>query len=441
MTTFATIPLDQVTIHPDNVRRDAAADEELVESIRSQGILQPLGVVEADGQYLLIAGHRRYDGARQAGLTSVPAVVLDHLTTRAQQIEAMLVENGRRVDLTPMEEAKAYEQLTFEGYKPKDIAKATGRAVATVQSRLKLNNLNDDAQTKIHARELSLDDALKLTQLEDHPELLEEVLATVGTNNFDLALRQAFQRIARDAEWEQRRAGFTAKGLTKVEMPDNGWSHTTGPCPHDWRPTLEADAWTESTHSGPILVVTTVPGSDSSTTETPEERKHRESEWEKQQVEREAERAAKAAAQALRVEHLRKILDPAKFSTPVLAVLRLAVTGQVVGWQTDELALFGDVTVTREPNQYGDDWGIAEQVKGLPDKTVSGLVFAPLLADLEGNLERADFTAKAGRAKHALAYYDLLVATGYVLADVETAHRDAVAANLAVLEAHEAEAA
>jgi hypothetical protein len=113
-TTFEpALDVKNIKAHPANPRRKAIADDEMVASIKGQGLIQPIVVApaaEGDG-YVVIAGHRRLDGMKKARKRTTPAIVRTDLTSDAQQIEAAVVENVHRVDLSPMEEAEAFEQL------------------------------------------------------------------------------------------------------------------------------------------------------------------------------------------------------------------------------------------------------------------------------------------------------------------------------------------
>lgn len=111
----------EIKEHPDNPRQVVTADEELVDSVRAVGVLEPLVVAPPHSgiparsmhgaTWVLIAGHRRLAAAKAAGLDTVPAIARTDLTSRAAQVEAMLVENLHRADLTPVEEGDAYQLL------------------------------------------------------------------------------------------------------------------------------------------------------------------------------------------------------------------------------------------------------------------------------------------------------------------------------------------
>ncbi|MDH7568587.1 MAG: ParB/RepB/Spo0J family partition protein, partial [Armatimonadota bacterium] len=100
------IPLEQITPNPYQPRgeMDPARLQELVDSIRLHGILQPLVVRPHQGAYQLVAGERRFRAAQAAGLTEVPAVVRD--CTNRDLLELALIENLQREDLNPIEEAR-----------------------------------------------------------------------------------------------------------------------------------------------------------------------------------------------------------------------------------------------------------------------------------------------------------------------------------------------
>lgn len=218
MTTLAHVPLQQIGTHPSNPRFDAVADSDMVASVEAQGILTPVTLAPAlDGDgYVLIGGHRRLDAATKAGLTQLPAIIREDLVMEAQQVEAMLVENLHRVDLTPVEEAQAYEQLTLFGMDVAAIAEATGRSASTVKSRLKLNGLPDGAKAKVHAGDATLLDAEALLEFSDSPEVLAELEASFGSDNFAWRVRHARDNAARTARNAKELEELLAAGAVRV---------------------------------------------------------------------------------------------------------------------------------------------------------------------------------------------------------------------------------
>ncbi len=147
MESLKLIPLSQLHPHPHNPRGpvDPLSVEELADSIREKGILQPLLVVPNEGSYLTVAGHRRHCAALLAGLVEAPCIVRNDLTD-VQQEELMLIENLQRKDLSPLQEAKAFNRLVRQGYTRADIARNTGVNQARVQTSLQILKLTEAVQ-------------------------------------------------------------------------------------------------------------------------------------------------------------------------------------------------------------------------------------------------------------------------------------------------------
>ncbi|MFN0073929.1 MAG: ParB/RepB/Spo0J family partition protein [Chloroflexota bacterium] len=159
------IDLDAIIPNPNQPRDrfDTAALEELADSIREHGVLQPLLVSQREGGYTLIAGERRWRAARRAGLSAVPALIKE--VTSRQQLELALVENIQRQDLSPLESANAYQQLIQEhGLTQEEVAQRVGKNRSTVANTLRLlrlpseaiEALNSGTITEGHARALLL---------------------------------------------------------------------------------------------------------------------------------------------------------------------------------------------------------------------------------------------------------------------------------------------
>ena len=137
-------PVDRIVRQADQPRKsyDKQALEQLVESIRERGVIQPLVVRRrADGKgYELIAGERRWRAAQMAGLLEVPVVIKD--VTDAEAFEIALIENIQREDLNPLEEAVAFQQMIDDsGYTQAEVADRIGCDRTTVTNRLRLLGL------------------------------------------------------------------------------------------------------------------------------------------------------------------------------------------------------------------------------------------------------------------------------------------------------------
>lgn len=176
------VPIEAISPNPWQPRTamDPHELEELAQSIRTHGVMQPLVVTSSDkaNSYTLIAGERRLRASSLAGLTSVPVVIKD--VTPQAMLELAIVENVVRADLSPLEEARAYKQLIEDfGLTQSDVAERVGRSRASIANTLRLLNSPDQVQqalaegriTEGHARAL-----LGLPSSADQLVVLEAVL-------------------------------------------------------------------------------------------------------------------------------------------------------------------------------------------------------------------------------------------------------------------------
>jgi ParB family chromosome partitioning protein len=155
---FAIIELERLIPNPRQPRThfDPEALEALAGSIREHGILQPLLVSEdGPGRYVILAGERRWRAAKQAGIERVPVVIRERVDGQ-KELELALVENLQRRDLTPLEEARAYEELrTGRGLSQAQIANRVGIDRSTVANSLRLLKLPETVQRLIESGRLS----------------------------------------------------------------------------------------------------------------------------------------------------------------------------------------------------------------------------------------------------------------------------------------------
>lgn len=158
----AYLDVSQIHPHPANVREDLGDLTELVDSIRSHGVLQPLVVrphPRISDAFELLAGHRRYAAARQAGCDRVP-VTVRHGVDEGQALELMLVENCQRRELNAMEKAEAMGALINRDYTAADISRKTGIASSTVSYYLTLLELDEASRDKVRAGQVTASDAV-----------------------------------------------------------------------------------------------------------------------------------------------------------------------------------------------------------------------------------------------------------------------------------------
>ena len=145
--------------------------QELVDSIRQHGIIQPLIVRLADGRYELIAGERRWRAAQEAGLSQAPVIVRS--ASDFEVLELSLIENLQRADLNPIEEAQGYARLANEfRLRQEDIARAVGRSRAAVSNAMRLLDLHPQIQSWLNQGLLSVGHAKVLLGLKAQEEQL-----------------------------------------------------------------------------------------------------------------------------------------------------------------------------------------------------------------------------------------------------------------------------
>jgi len=162
------VPVDRITTNPDQPRTrfDDESLEELAASMKEVGVLQPI-IVTGDGEgYVLIAGERRWRAAKRAGLAVIPAVVRE--STGTSTLVEALVENVQRQDLTPLEEAHAYQQLLENyGMTQEQVAVRVGKSRPSISNTLRLLQLPIEVQELVESGELTAGHARALVGLED----------------------------------------------------------------------------------------------------------------------------------------------------------------------------------------------------------------------------------------------------------------------------------
>jgi ParB family transcriptional regulator, chromosome partitioning protein len=166
-------------------RKDFGHDalQELVDSIRQHGIIQPLIVRQINGRHELIAGERRWRAAQEAGLTQVPVII--RIASDLEVLELSLIENLQRADLNPIEEAQGYARLASEfGMRQEEIAAKVGRSRAAVANAMRLLDLHPQIQIWLTQNLLSVGHAKVLLGLkapEDQLDIAETVLRRSAT--------------------------------------------------------------------------------------------------------------------------------------------------------------------------------------------------------------------------------------------------------------------
>lgn len=140
--------------------------DELAESIRTHGIIQPLILKKTGERYMIIAGERRFRAARKAGLTSLPAIVKD--VDKRELLELSIIENIQREDLNPIEAAEAMEMLMQEhGLTQEELSKRIGKSRSAIANALRLLNLPQKTRECLASGALSEGHAKVLLSLKD----------------------------------------------------------------------------------------------------------------------------------------------------------------------------------------------------------------------------------------------------------------------------------
>jgi ParB family chromosome partitioning protein len=179
------IPIEHLKPNPRNPRRIFADTEldELSQSIRERGIIQPIVVRSAkDGaqSFEIIAGERRWRASQRAGLHEVPIVVLE--VTDAEALELAIIENIQRADLNPLEEAAGYQALASQySHSQDDIAHIVGKSRSHVANTLRLLKLPDSVKTYINQGKLTAGHARALINQTD-PEGVARDIVEKGLN-------------------------------------------------------------------------------------------------------------------------------------------------------------------------------------------------------------------------------------------------------------------
>lgn len=179
------------TFHEDKL-------EELAQSIREVGVMQPIVVRRVEMNYQIVAGERRWRAAQRAGLTRIPAVVKE--VPDEKVLELALIENIQREELTPIEEAHAYQRLMEEmGWTQEELAAHVGKDRATVSNMVRLLRLPLDVQKLVEDRIISMGHARALLSLNN--DALQRKLAQVIAEK-QLSVRDAEALVKRALKGE-----------------------------------------------------------------------------------------------------------------------------------------------------------------------------------------------------------------------------------------------
>jgi len=189
------LPINTICPNPNQPRRnfDEDALQELADSIREHGVLEPLIVRPVGGSYEIVVGERRWRACQIAGVTTVPVLIRD-LSDR-DAMELALVENLQREDLNPIEEAEAYRRLLDEfGLTQEEVARRVGKERSTVANRLRLLGLRGRSREALEKGEISAGHAKVLLSItsDAHRDAVVRRIVDEG-----LSVRQTEQLVRR----------------------------------------------------------------------------------------------------------------------------------------------------------------------------------------------------------------------------------------------------
>jgi ParB family chromosome partitioning protein len=197
------IPLEMIEANPDQPRTHLGNIEELANSVREKGVLEPILVRQvAPNKYQIISGERRFRAATMAGLDEIPAIELD--VDDKEQLEIALIENIQRKDLTAFEEAEGYLALQQRfNYTHEKISQVIGKSRTTVTETLLINDIPD--RIRLMCREAGIANKSVLVQVAraGNEEAMEDVVTAYASGELD---RDALRKQT-SAKQETKKAG------------------------------------------------------------------------------------------------------------------------------------------------------------------------------------------------------------------------------------------
>ena len=195
------VPLERIDRNPYQTRTafDQAALDELARSIEATGVVQPVTVRSMpNGQFQLIAGERRWLASKQAGKTTIPAMVVQ--ASDAQTMEMTIVENLQRADLNPIEQARAFDRLGREFHLTQEqMATRTGKDRASIGNFLRLLKLPEPVQSQLESGWLSFGHAKALMALES-PEQIVGAVKKINALSLSVRATESYVKRLLDPE-------------------------------------------------------------------------------------------------------------------------------------------------------------------------------------------------------------------------------------------------
>ncbi|ALC07150.1 hypothetical protein CDES_14135 [Corynebacterium deserti GIMN1.010] len=214
--TYLEIPIEQIRPNPQQPRQefDPQALDELVHSISEFGLMQPIVVRKAEDGFELIMGERRWRASKRAGLDVIPAIVRE--TEDGAMLRDALLENIHRVQLNPLEEAAAYQQLLEEfGVTQAELADKLGRSRPVITNMIRLLGLPVNVQTKVAAGVLSAGHARALLGLKGGDEAQDALATRIIAEGLSVRATEEIVLLSNRGEKDEEK-----KPRTKQETPE-----------------------------------------------------------------------------------------------------------------------------------------------------------------------------------------------------------------------------
>jgi ParB family chromosome partitioning protein len=183
-TRYVNIDIEKISANPNQPRKDfkVGSLKELADSIKQNGLLQPLVVRADNGSYRIVAGERRFRAAKMIGMERVPAIILENISSR-DQLQLALIENLQREDLNVIELANGYSTLLEEYDLTQDeLAKILSKDRSTITNTLRLLNLPSQVQMLIREGKVTAGHARAILALEDESKQIEAASRIVNDN-------------------------------------------------------------------------------------------------------------------------------------------------------------------------------------------------------------------------------------------------------------------
>lgn len=213
------IKISEIEPNKNQPRRDfdQTALEQLADSIREHGIIQPLVLRPLTaGGYQIVAGERRYRASRMAGLNEVPAVIKE--LTDTETMEIALIENLQREDLNPVEEALGYQELMEKYDFTQDaVSKSVGKSRPAIANSLRLLNLPEEVLDMVRDGSLSSGHARAILSLEE-PEQMVSLAKRVADDGLNVRAVEKLVKKSSEKQKEEKPADFVAKDKYFSEM-------------------------------------------------------------------------------------------------------------------------------------------------------------------------------------------------------------------------------